>query len=66
MFFVGKKTVDMYVHIHILSVSTWSHVEGVEKNASLTTRQTRKNVAKPKSNRPVLLSCGNFRGNLPT
>ena len=65
-FLVEKKAVDMCVYIFIMVGSTWSHVEGVEKNASPTTRQTQKNIAKPKSNRPQLLSCGNFETAVPT
>jgi hypothetical protein len=63
---VEKKAVDTCFHIHTVAVSTWSHVGRVEEIAYPTTEQALKNVATPKSSRPQLQSCGNFRIATPT
>jgi hypothetical protein len=58
---VQKKTVSMYLHMHIPSVSTWRHVGRVHKIANCTPKQTLKNVANPKSSRPHLPSCADSK-----
>ena len=48
------------------AASTWSHVWVVELYAPATTKQTPKNVANPKSNRPQLQSCADSKTENPT
>jgi hypothetical protein len=53
-------------HIHTDAVLTCRHAVHVEKNASATTKQTLKNVAVAKSNRPESQSCGILKVVIPT
>jgi hypothetical protein len=64
--FVSGIGVCMLFHNHTAAVSTWSHVEHVEKNLYTTPKQTKKKVASPKSNRFQLPSCGSHKNVLPT
>ena len=66
MVLVEKITSDMYFYIHTVALSTWSHVGGVQKNPYATPKQKPKNVAKPKSNRCLKQSCGEFKTAAPT
>ena len=65
-FLMRKKTNDSCFHIHTAVVSTWSHVRHVKKNAYHTPKQTLKNVATTKSNRPQNQTCDNFKAAPPT
>jgi hypothetical protein len=52
--------------MHTVAVSTWNHVERVEKNAYATPKQTQRNKLNPKQNPPLKQSCGATKTATPT
>ena len=58
--------VSMHFHTHTLRVATWSHAGHVKKNAFATPKQTPKNTAATKQNRPHKQSCGTPKIETPT
>ncbi len=63
---MNSKADSTFLHIHILTSSTWCHVGRVEKNADHTTKQALKNVATTKSNHQLLQSYGKLENATPT
>jgi hypothetical protein len=63
---VEKKANDSCFHIHAETISTWSHVGRVEKNAYPTTKQTQKNGATTKSRLLLKQYYGTLKTATPT